>query len=242
MNVFDEMGTYWSEIADQNQTERQIHFLKNTLKLNGLILDLACGTGRHMISLNKQGYSVVGLDVSLKLLKMAKNRWRKAPVVCADMRFLPFKAETFSAAINMDTSFGYLPSERDDLQSLIALRETLKKDGMLILDLFNREHLIKEHKALSQPKWREYPSFFLQQKRTVDAKGSFLHDGWTVRDKTDGQVRFFEHKARLYKLNQLQGLLEHAGFSVNVLYGDYEGQSFSADSKRLILIANKMIF
>ncbi len=32
MNVFDEMGVYWAEIADQNQTDRQLQFLKNTLK------------------------------------------------------------------------------------------------------------------------------------------------------------------------------------------------------------------
>ncbi len=50
MNVFDEMGIYWAEIADQNQTERQMQFIKNTLKAEGLVLDLACGTGRHLNS------------------------------------------------------------------------------------------------------------------------------------------------------------------------------------------------
>jgi hypothetical protein len=25
MNVFDEMGNYWAEIADQNSTDRQTH-------------------------------------------------------------------------------------------------------------------------------------------------------------------------------------------------------------------------
>ncbi len=233
------MGIYWAEIADQNQTDRQLLFLKKTLKTDGLILDLACGTGRHLIPLDKQGYSVVGLDISLKLLKIAKVRWREAQVVCADMRFLPFKAEAFSAAVSMDTSFGYLPSEQDDLKSLIALRGTLKEGGILILDVFNREHLIKEHKDPSQPKSREYPSFFLLQKRTVDAVGSFLYDLWTVRDKRDGQIRFFEHQARLYKLEQLQELLTQAGLNVNSVYGDYEDQSFTHDSKRLILIANR---
>ena len=27
-NVFDEMGVYWVEIADHNQTEKQLQFLK----------------------------------------------------------------------------------------------------------------------------------------------------------------------------------------------------------------------
>jgi ubiquinone/menaquinone biosynthesis C-methylase UbiE len=35
-----------------------------------LVLDLACGTGRHSIPLSNEGYNMVGLDVSLNLLKM----------------------------------------------------------------------------------------------------------------------------------------------------------------------------
>ena len=54
MNVFDEMDVYWEEIADQNQTDRQIKFIKNTLKPEGFVLDFACGTGRHLIPF-KQG-------------------------------------------------------------------------------------------------------------------------------------------------------------------------------------------
>ena len=69
-NVFDEMGVYWAEIADKSQTERQIQFLKKHLKLDGYVLDVACGTGRHSIPLSQQGYGMVGLDVSANLLKM----------------------------------------------------------------------------------------------------------------------------------------------------------------------------
>ena len=110
-NVFDEMGSYWEEIANKNQTERQIQFLKTKLKPEEYVLDLACGTGRHSISLSQQGYFIVGLDVSPNLLKIAKQRWREVRLVRGDMRFLPFKVEAFSVAISMDTSFGYLTSQ-----------------------------------------------------------------------------------------------------------------------------------
>ena len=149
MNVFDEMGNYWAEIADQNQTDRQIKFIKNTLKPEGFVLDLACGTGRHLIPLSKEGYSMVGLDISANLLRIAKSRWRSAELVRADMRFLPFKPEAFSAAVSMDTSFGYLPSEQDDMQSLSEVRETLSQGGVLIVDVFNREHLILKYRTKS---------------------------------------------------------------------------------------------
>jgi len=238
VNVFDDMGIYWAEIADQNQTDRQIQFLKNMLKADVLILDVACGTGRHLIPLSKEGFGVIGLDVSQKLLRIAKSRWREAQVVQADMLFLPFKAGAFSAAVSMDTSFGYLPSEEDDLQSLTEVHEALGKNGFLVVDVFNPECLINQCKSGKQPKWKEYLSFFLLQKRSVDVKSEILHDSWVVYDKVDGQTRVFEHNARLYRLQQLQGFFEKAGFRVIVAYGDYDQQSFSPSSGRLILIAS----
>ena len=236
-NVFDEMGTFWAEIADQSQTERQVEFLKNMLQPKGLVLDLACGTGRHLIALGKEGYGVVGLDISLKLLKIAKNRWREAQMVQADMRFLPFKSQAFSAATSMDQSFGYLPSGLDDLRSLIELHWALGRGGVLIVDVFNREHLIKRGSASSQPKWREYPNFYLQQKRTVAANGEKLCDLWVVHDKADGQVRVFEHVASLYTPSGLRSMLTKADFKVQAVYGDYEMQDFSVVSSRLIMVA-----
>jgi ubiquinone/menaquinone biosynthesis C-methylase UbiE len=237
MNVFDEMGSYWAEIADGNQTDRQVNFIKNSLKPPGVILDLACGTGRHLIPLSKEGYSVVGLDISSKLLLIAKSRWREAQLVIADMRFLPFKPEAFAAAISMDTSFGYLATMQDDLQSLCELNAILRKSGVLVVDVFNRERLIKRYKANNQPKWREYPSFYLLQERTITADGSFLLDMWTIQDKADGHNRVFEHIARLYMVAELQTLLEKTCFTVNAVYGDYDGQNFKPTSSRLILMA-----
>ena len=112
-NVFDEMGIYWAEIADKNQTEKQIQFLKTRLKPEGYILDLACGTGRHSIPLN-QLMDIKWWDWMYRgnFSELPKQRSKSVEVVLGDMRFLPFKTGTFTAAISMDTSFGYLPSQQ----------------------------------------------------------------------------------------------------------------------------------
>lgn len=237
MNVFDEMGEYWSEIADQNQTECQVNFLKKMLSHKGRVLDFACGTGRHLIHLSQEGHTVIGLDISVRLLKIAKSRWHGAELVRADMRFLPFKPQAFSAAVSMDQSFGYLPSDQDDIKSLSEIHGALGKEGVLIVDLFNPERSIKRGSVSGPLKWREYPSFFLQQNRMVTTDGGELHDSWLIRSKSEGPERFFEHISRLYTLNCFQGLLEKAGFRVTSVYGDYEQQDFNADSSRLIFMA-----
>lgn len=265
-NVFDMMGNYWAEIADKSSTEKQIALIKSVIGKEGLVLDLACGTGRHSIPLSMEGYGMVGLDGSPTLLRIAKSRWSQLQVVLGDMQFLPFKPDVFSAAVNMDTSFGYLPSEQDDLQSLNELRRTLRGDGVFLLDVFNREHMIQTYSSggirqilakmeerlmlgLLVPtgllkelhgffRWKEYPSFFLLQKRTVNSKGERLSDLWVICDKGSGLVKVFRHTVRLYHFEQLRALLLRAGFLVSSVLGGYERQNFSGDSTRLIMVAS----
>ncbi len=112
--LFDNISNFWEEIAEESSTENQTKFVMENIEKNGLFLDFCCGSGRHLIRLAEKGYDVVGLDVSSRLLRIAKLKAAKADVdiqtVRADMRFVPFKAETFSGLVSLDASFGYLSS------------------------------------------------------------------------------------------------------------------------------------
>ncbi len=229
------MGEYWAEMADKNQTTRQLQFLKRHLKAGGYVLDLACGSGRHTIPLSREGYSMVGVDVSPRLLAIAKGRLGGVQVVRADLRFLPFRSGAFAAAVSMDTSVGYLPSEHDDLQSLLEAQRILAHNGVLVVDVFNHEQLVRKYSVSRISDWMEYPSFWLRQKRQATAEG--LRDEWIVRDKASGRVVEYVHSVRLYRVEVLRSLLEQAGFVVEAVFGDYEGQPFNAGSSRLVFLA-----
>ena len=139
----------------------------------------------------------------------------------------------------MDTSFGYLPSEDDDKVSLAEVRRVLFQRGIFVIDVFNPEELAQKYEEKKDSsKWKEYPSFFLKQKRTISQNGGWLCDLWTIRDKANGQSRFFEHSVRLYTQGGLKGLLEKASFAVKEVYGSYEGENFSPNSSRLIFLAH----
>lgn len=236
------MGNYWAEIADKNQTQRQTQLLKNHLNPSGIVLDLACGTGRHTLTLQAEGFDMVGLDVSAKLLQIAKQRYPAVQVIRGDLRFLPFKSEAFVAVVSMDTSLGYLPTQEDDLQSLAEARRVLTQGGVLVVDVFNRERLSQKYSESHTSDWMEYPSFYLKQKRQVPSAGERLYDVWVVRDKSTGRLVEFMHSVRLYRLDVLRGLLEKAGFAVREVLGDYEGQPFSRESARLIFVASARVF
>ena len=263
--LFDEISTYWAEIADANATEKQVDFVKNNIQPNGLVLDLGCGNGRHSVLLNKAGYKVVGLDISMRLLKLAKAKAvsidASAVWVRADMRFMPFCSGAFAAVVSLDSSFGYLHSEPEDLESISEVFRVLRENGVFLIDVFNGERMKNRYGRKPGSilrsllfgllpnfpqfarlfKWREYPSFYLLQKRSVTDKGEKLRDLWIFRDKTTRKITVSRHVVRLYSRGHLQTLLRKAGFQSLNVQGNYEGQEYAKDSSRLIAIARKIL-
>ena len=237
--LFDELGKYWVEIADSRATGTETELIGKVLNAEGLLLDLCCGTARHSLILAGKGWSIVGLDISSRLLLVARERMKGKhvfPLIRGDMRHLPFRGKAFRAVISMFTSFGYLASEAEDIVSLKEIARTLNHNGHFLIDIANREHLFR---IFQKKDWGEFPSFYMLEKRTLDAKASRLHSRWTLLDKKDGEVRAFNHDLRLYSLPQLRRMLRKADLYVERIYGDYDQQALEQESPRLIIVAKK---
>jgi ubiquinone/menaquinone biosynthesis C-methylase UbiE len=79
-------------------------FIEQELKYNKSlkILDVGCGTGRHVIELTKRGYSATGIDLSESQLQRAKEKAKLNNLIIdflqQDARNLPFNQE-FDLAI-----------------------------------------------------------------------------------------------------------------------------------------------
>jgi ubiquinone/menaquinone biosynthesis C-methylase UbiE len=137
----------------------------------------------------------------------------------------------------MFTSYGYLPSLKDDLKSLKEVTRILKKDGVFMIDIANREHLLR---VFRKKDWGEFPNFFMLEKRCLDANGSKLHSKWIIIDKESGREKEFSHNLRLYTFKELKKILRKARLMVDSVYGDYDKRKkFSKGSPRLILVIKK---
>jgi len=242
VNIFDDMGKDWEAIVNMRDTERETDFIGAILSQRGLVLDLCCGTGRHSIGLCRRGWKVVGMDLSKKLLSIAKMRVDEAkvkfPLVRADMRYFPFRDRVFAAIINMFTSFGYLPSETEDLKCLLEINRTLKNNGKFLLDLASRDHIVR---GFRERDWAEFEPYYLLEKRLLDMENSKLISHWTIIRKGTGETRSIVHEVRLYTLNQLHLLLSKAGLAIREVYGGYDNEKFDLEASRMIALAKKPI-
>jgi len=240
VNIFNDMGADWEAIVNMRDTAKEAGFIKAAIPRRGVTLDLCCGTGRHSIILCKSGVNVIGMDLSKNLLTIASRRMSesgvKFPLVRADMRHFPFKGEVFNGIINMFTSFGYLPSESEDEKSLLEICRALKKNGKFLLDVSNRDYIVRNFRERD---WAEFEPYYLLERRALDLENSRLISQWTLIQKGRGKTRSIMHEVRLYTLTRIEQLLREADLSVEEVYGGYEKQEFNLDASRMIVLAQK---
>jgi len=239
-NIFNEMGADWEAIVNVRDTARETDFIQSVLSKKGTILDLCCGTGRHSIILRQRDWNTIGLDLSKNLLIIAKRKMKeervKFPLVRADMRHFPFRNRVFDSVICMFTSFGYLPSESEDMKSFREVRRTLRKGGKFLLDLLNKDHLTK---VFQEREWAEFEPFFMLEKRSLDLMTLRLLSHWTIIRKDTKEIRTLQHDLRLYTLQRLKQMLSEAGLKARGVYGGYDRKELSPDSSRMIVSAEK---
>lgn len=201
------------------------------------ILDLACGTGRYAIPLAKRGYQVVGLDISSVFLEQARARAKeqglKIEFVQGDMRRIPFENE-FDAVINLFTSFGYFEKEEDHLRVLKEVHKSLKPGGRFLLDLSNREWLMRNFQARD---WREYQDFILLEERKFDFERSRNEARWIVLKGQERKEYF--HSLRLFTLGELLELFSRTRLKVLGYYGSLKGEPWSFDARRLVILVER---
>ena len=223
------------------QVRREVDFIVKALDLpaGAKVLDLCCGQGRHSLELARRGFQVVGVDLSEALLyaarKRAESEGLSVTFLHCDMREIDF-ADEFDAVINMFTSFGYLESEAEDEKVLGKVAQALKSGGKFLLDVVNRDRLIRDFQARE---WHAADEGWLVlEERTFDHLSGRMETRWVCVAR-DG-VRYERlSSVRLYTASELRTMLERAGLKVTNLFGDYDGSPYSWDSQRLIVVACK---
>lgn len=193
------------------------------------VLDLACGAGRHSRLLCDRWWTV-GLDLSRALLKVARRESPEAPYVRADMRELPFAAESFDLAVNLFTSFGYFDDDLAHTQVLKCVGVATKRGGTFVLDFLNPEDVRRNLVAYDE---HVVAGSTVEQIRTISADRKYVEKTIRVRDKE------YLERVRLFSRIELEEMLEAAGFEVVRRAGDYVGTPWSEDSSRTILFARR---
>jgi len=138
---------YAKSIASKRWVEEYIKFVK-LLRPESKILDIGCAAGRDSAVMRREGFRVIGVDFSVKLLQIARKEYPQIDFRLVDMRFLPFEKETFDA-IYANAVFHHLKKE-DMETTLQEWNRVLKNGGILYLATKTGEGLKKNRDILSK--------------------------------------------------------------------------------------------
>ena len=96
------------------------------------LLDVACGTGGHLVHL-RRWYDVVGVDADPGMLDEARRRLPEETFVEGDMRDISL-GRTFDAVTCLFSSIGYMGSVEDLNQAVATMASHCRPGGVFIVD------------------------------------------------------------------------------------------------------------
>lgn len=216
----------------------------------GSILELACGTGRLLLPLARSGYTLTGVDNSASMLALARqhlaNEGLSARCTLAqqDIRTLRL-GKTFRMVFIALGSFGHFIERSDQQQVLHTARLHLGNGGTFLLDISNADARYMESlsgQMLHQGTWQQQDgtllTHFVSPASSSDrhvlelthfydqySRGGPLH-------RTPGKTYLY-----LFERAEIELLVEHAGFAIKSIHGDYDLGPYHLDSPRMIVLA-----
>ncbi len=105
-------------------------------RVDGLVVELGCGTGRLAAPVRESGLPVVGLDSSVPMLVRSLTRAPGVPVVAADMAEPPFRAGCAAAVLVAFNTLFNLPSSSLQRAALARASDLLRPDGIVVVEAF----------------------------------------------------------------------------------------------------------
>lgn len=150
IKVVEETGQNYNEIIyEEDYIPKDVYMHQINLRNNIIdqslsgkkfdyAVDLGCGTGFHLETLNKYTTNLIGCDMSFGALKESKKNLKCEYIVC-DVNALPFKPGT----VDLIWIAGVLHHVPDDLENVIGnnISSVLKKNGLLLIDEPNKFNL-----------------------------------------------------------------------------------------------------
>lgn len=214
-------------------------FLEEYLRPPGRILDLGCGTGRHLVHLEAMGFVCVGLDLNPYMLTEAKANLLATHLtprlIRADFHRLPLRPEVqFDAMLAMFSTLGLIRTHALRVHVLSSLRPHLAKGGRFFAHFHNRRY---RHGG-------EGPFFSRWIRKHLWKRLSPLEEGDQLMLNYRGILPLVLH---LFEGEEIERLFAEAGYRIEELRplnamrnGPYEGPDPSREANGFLVCASPL--
>ena len=245
MEFYSSFALFYDDfIKDVDYKSRADYFNKiisSYIGEHGLLLDLACGTGTLSIELSKLGYEVIGVDASVEMLSLARE---KAFEQNAEILFLNQRMEELDLYGTVDCcvcaldSLNHLTDIKLFEKAVALVSLYLNQGGIFIFDL-NSEYKHNNILADNCFVFENEDKMVIWRNNTAGNLTEITLDLF-AKNKGNQWSRFSEEfSERAYSVSEVKEVIAKSGLE---LLAVYEGDTFSKpgeECERLIFVTRK---
>lgn len=226
MNEYGEMAKYYDMFYVNKSYSKEIDFIKKIIGNRKYILDLGCGTGRHMKLLEELNFVVDGIDLNDSMLDVARKKV-KGNLYSGDIVSYQLDKK-YDVIISMFAVFNHFKNSLDFEKCIINWYKNLNFNGIMIIDLHNGRHDgIKEDVVGNCKRIMKW---------TFDSVKFTEHTD--IIYEIDGKIFNGYHDFIIYKLEDIINILDRNNFKYD-LYENYSLNVANDDSKNIQIVIRK---
>lgn len=236
--MYYELAKYYdmiySTVDYRKESEKIRKIIMEKCKSGGKeLLDVACGTGRHLNYLKKH-FSCTGIDLSSPMLREARKKVKSVKFVKGDMKSFNLNKK-FDAIICMFRAIGYVKTYPNLRKTIKNFAKHLKPGGVLIFEPWYSRQSFKDGSLYMMN--HEDNNFIISMVGFQKMKGrnSEFCNHYLIGEKNKG-IKYFSdrHEAGLFDVDKTLEIMKEAG-----LRAKFSGRGFA--SKRECFLGIKEI-
>ncbi len=245
-NSYGIFASVYDLLTENVEYEKRVEYVDSIIKKfngkkNGVLLDLACGTGTLSELFSQYGYDVIGIDNSPDMLSVAMNKkyesGKNIQYVCQDMRKLNLYGNVDITVCALD-SLNHLKSFADVEKTFECVFKFTEPDGLFIFDM----NTIYKHREVLGSNTFIYDTddvYCIWQNSCEDNTVSIYLDFFIPDD--DGLYERYseDFTETAYPIEQITHSLENIGFELLAVYGDDSFDTVNDKTERAIFVVRK---
>lgn len=223
---YDSYASFYDIFTKYRKINTEGKFILNIIKNRKRVLDVGCGSGKHVSILENLGYEVTGIDKSKRMVEVSKANTR-SDIYNMDVLDLNFE-EKFNAIICIKSVLNHLKSYEEFELAIKNMINCLEKDGIIIIDLDNKR-INGVYNDKVDGNRRTIESTYNEKKEIQQRKFTYYI----------GARKFeFLHEYIIYNPKKIEEILNKLNIKY-VFLTNYSMQHFDIHQKRLQIIIRK---
>ena len=212
------------------------------------LLELACGTGTHALSLEKHGYKIVAIDYSQDMLERAKQKGAEASARVdfrlQDMTQLDVEGGPFDAVFSLFDSIGYVATNESLAKIFRGVHKHLRPDGLFIFEFWHAGAMLRHYDPVRVRRWKTDDSLILRlSETTLDFVNQLSHVSYSIYElRPDGTYTSLTETQvnRYFLIQDMAAWLTANGFApVKFFAGFNTDETISDETWHIVAVARR---